>query len=63
MKNKFCGESYSIGYIEANYQINKQISEQHAERYLYLCNKLGQQADENIVEYIKKNHKSLVESK
>ena len=51
MENLFNGECYSMGFIEALFLINKQLTESECFRYLDLCKKYKQEPSEDILKY------------
>lgn len=56
----FEGNSFSLGYLQAYFDICKQLKETHAERYLDLCKILGQEADSSVIDYIKITYPNIL---
>lgn len=56
MNSKFCGESYTIGFIECSFLACKYLTTEECKRYLESCKSVGQNPNEKILEYISKKN-------
>lgn len=54
MEAQFSGESFSMGFLEALFLVNKQLTESECKRYLDLAKKLNQIPNEDILKYSKR---------
>lgn len=53
-------ESYSLGYLQAIFDVNKSLTEIQAERAIALSNRLECSVDTDMKNYIKTNFPQLI---